>query len=148
MINEIPILMAEDDREDQLIVRKAMREAQLSNLLICVNNGEELLDYLHRRPPFNDDVKYPFPRLILLDMNMPGKDGRQALKEIRESPAFGHIPVVVLSTSSEEEEIWRGYKLGANSYICKPFSFDKMVSIMRSIGSYWFNLVEAPDDEK
>jgi len=147
MTKEVPILMAEDDQEDQLIAKKALRKAKLRNPLYFVNDGEELLDYLNRKPPFDDDEAYPFPGLVILDMNMPRKDGRQALMEIRSTPSLSNVPVVILSTSSEEEEIWRGYNLGANSYICKPVNFEKMVTIMQSIGKYWFTIVEAPDDE-
>jgi CheY-like chemotaxis protein len=110
----------------------------------CVENGEELMDYLHRRGAFADPARSPRPGLILLDLNMPRKDGREALAEIKSDPALRQIPVVVLTTSKAEEDIYRTYDLGVNSFITKPVTFDGLVNVMRTLGTYWFEIVELP----
>lgn len=141
-VQSVDILMAEDDPEDQLLVRDAFEEAHLANRLTMVNDGEELMDYLCRRPPYEEAAR---PNIILLDLNMPRKDGREALKEIKGSTELRRIPVVVLTTSSAEEDIVRSYDLGVSSYIRKPVTFDKLVDVVRTFGRYWFEIVELPD---
>lgn len=141
----IPLLMAEDDPQDRLLTEEALREARLSNRLYVVEDGDQLMRYLHHQPPYEDQVLYPRPGIILLDLNMPKKDGRTCLREIQASPALRRIPVVVLTTSKEEEEILNSYDLGANSYICKPVDFNQLVKVMKSFTSYWFSIVELPD---
>jgi two-component system response regulator len=141
----IPILMAEDDPQDRLLTEEAFRESRLANPLYFVEDGEQLMDYLQRRGRYTDTALYPFPGVVLLDLNMPRKDGRVCLAEIKNSPALKHLPVVVLTTSSQEEEIVRSYDLGANSFVSKPVDFDKLVAIMQTFGRYWFSIVELPD---
>jgi two-component system, response regulator len=142
----ISILMAEDDPEDIMLVRDAMVEARLANELRCVSDGEELMDYLHHRGKYADPQTSPRPGVILLDLNMPKKDGREALREIKADPALRAIPVIVLTTSHAEEDILRSYGTGANSYIAKPVTFEKLVEIVKLIGRYWFEIVELPSE--
>ena len=140
----IPLLMAEDDAQDRILTEEALREARLVNPLYFVEDGDQLMRYLQHQPPYEDVIAYPRPGLILLDLNMPKKDGRTCLREIHASPTLRRIPVVVLTTSKEEEEILNSYDLGANSYICKPVNFDDLVAVMKSFTSYWFSIVELP----
>ncbi len=137
----IKLLMAEDDPEDQMLVRKAFDQAHLANELTIVNDGEELLDYLHRRPPYEEANR---PDLLLLDLNMPRKDGREVLQDIKSDPHLRSIPVIVLTTSSAEEDILRSYDLGVNSYIEKPVTFPKLVELVTELGKYWFQIVKLP----
>ena len=138
------ILIADDDAEDRMLLKEALEENRLKNALQCVENGEELLDYLHNRGKFTDKDKYPLPGLILLDLNMPKKDGREALKEIKEDPHLRLIPVVVLTTSKAEEDILKTYDLGVSSFITKPVTFTSLVEMMKTLSTYWFELVELP----
>lgn len=140
----IVILVAEDDAEDQMLVKEAMEESRLSNHIHFVSDGEELLAYLRHEGPYADTRKYPHPGLILLDLNMPRKDGREAMKEIKTDPQLRVIPIVVLTTSKAEEDILRTYDLGVNSFITKPVSFSSLVNVMRTLGKYWFEIVELP----
>lgn len=141
----VPILIADDDREDCEIIRDAFRESKLLNVLQFVHNGEELLNYLNHKGNYEDTEKYPTPGLILLDLNMPRKDGREALQEIKSNPDFRQIPVVVLTTSQAEEDIYKTYNLGVNSFITKPVAFHSLVEVLREIGHYWFQVVELPE---
>ena len=136
--------MAEDDADDRLLARDALAECQLADDLHFVEHGEELLDYLFQRGKYNNPATAPRPGLILLDLNMPRKDGREALREIKEDPVLRHIPVVVLTTSRTDTDIGRMYQLGANSFITKPARFDALVDVMKALGSYWFKTVELP----
>jgi CheY-like chemotaxis protein len=138
------ILMADDDDDDRLLTRDAVSEAGLGGDLHFVENGEELLDYLCHRGKFQAPASAPRPGLILLDLNMPLKDGREALREIRADPDLRRIPVVVLTTSKADTDIGAIYELGANSFISKPFQFEALVSVMRTLGQYWFQTVELP----
>ena len=142
--NSIVILMADDDVDDRLLAKDALTECRLANDLRFVENGEELLDYLRRRGKFSQAADSPRPGLILLDLNMPKKDGREALKEIKADPELRKIPVVVLTTSKADTDIGRIYELGANSFISKPVSFDSLVEMMKVLGRYWFEIVELP----
>lgn len=137
----VHILLADDDPDDRLLTAEAFAEARLSNQLHTVEDGVALMDFLHHRPPYTDT---PRPGLILLDLNMPRKDGRQALAEIKNDPDLAHIPVVVLTTSAEEEDVLRTYGLGANSYITKPVTFEGLVHAVGLLGQYWFSLVDLP----
>lgn len=137
----IRLLMAEDDSEDQMLVRKAFAQAHLANDLTIVNDGEELLDYLRRQPPYE---QAPRPDLLLLDLNMPRKDGREALREIKSDPLLRTIPVIVLTTSAADEDILRSYDLGVNSYVEKPVTFPKLVDLVTELGKYWFKIVRLP----
>lgn len=140
----IVILMADDDADDRLLAKDALAECRLANELHFVENGEELLDYLLRRGRYTSLGDAPRPGLILLDLNMPKKDGREALKEIKADPELRKIPVVVLTTSRADTDIGRIYELGANSFISKPVSFDSLVDVMKILGRYWFEIVELP----
>jgi two-component system response regulator len=140
----IPLLMADDDPQDRLLTEEAFREARLTNPLYFVEDGDQLMRYLRHQPPYDDVNAYPKPGLILLDLNMPKKDGRTCLREIHASPTLRRIPVVVMTTSKEEEEVLNSYDLGANSYICKPVRFDELVNLLKSFTNYWFSIVELP----
>lgn len=138
------ILMAEDDPDDVLLTREALSECGSKKTLVTVRNGEELLDYLHQKKNYSDAKKSPRPGLIFLDLNMPKKDGREALREIKSDPDLMEIPVVVLTTSKQEEDIANSYRLGVNSFISKPVSFEDLVETMRSVYKYWFETVHLP----
>jgi CheY-like chemotaxis protein len=138
------VLMADDDPDDRLMAQEAFEEARLVNPLYFVENGEELLDYLHHRGRYTAAEAAPTPGLILLDLNMPKKDGRQALQEIKADPSLRHIPIVVLTTSKAEEDILRTYDLGVSSFITKPVSFDGLVDLVRGLMRYWFEIVTLP----
>lgn len=142
--NPITILLVDDDEDDRMLARDALAESRLANDLYMVEDGEELMDYLHRRGRYGDPANSPRPGLILLDLNMPRKGGREALQEIKDDPALRQIPVVVLTTSQAEEDIYRTYDLGANSFITKPVMFESLVKVMRDLGKYWFEIVELP----
>jgi CheY-like chemotaxis protein len=140
----VTILMAEDDPDDRLLAQEAFHEANLSNDIKFVKDGEELLDYLRHSGIFADKSQFPQPRLILLDLNMPRMDGREALKEIKADPEIRRIPIVVLTTSQAEEDIIKTYDLGVSGYITKPVAFDGLIEVMKVIGKYWFEIVELP----
>ena len=140
----ITILLADDDADDRMLAANALQESRVVNDLRFVEDGEELLDYLYHRGRYVDADSSPIPGLILLDLNMPRKDGREALREIKADPDLRRIPVVVLTTSKAEEDIYRTYDLGANSFITKPVSFEGLVAVMRDIGRYWIEIVELP----
>ncbi len=142
------VLMADDDPDDCLFVGDAFTETRMAGDFRCVENGLELLQYLRREGKYIDSSVSPCPDLILLDLNMPIKDGRQALKEIKAHPALRVIPVVVLSTSEEERDIEKSYELGACSYITKPADFNDLISLVRTLGEYWFELVRLPQQWK
>jgi CheY-like chemotaxis protein len=130
------ILMADDDDDDFLLAQKALKESKLLNTLHRVKDGQELLDYLHY-----EDRR---PGVVLLDLNMPRKDGREALKEIKGDPDLCDIPVIIFTTSKAEEDIYKSYKLGVNSFITKPVTFESLIQVMRTLGKYWFEIVELP----
>jgi CheY-like chemotaxis protein len=144
----ISILMADDDEDDRQLAKEALEESRLVNELRFVVDGEDLMDYLHHRGKYQDATLSPRPGIILLDLNMPKKDGREALKEIKSDPELRRIPVVVLTTSDAEEDIIRSYDMGVNSFIKKPVTFDGMVEIMKALGDYWFQIVELPPSEE
>lgn len=138
------LLVAEDDDDDFMLTKQALDEAHVLNDLSRVEDGEELMDYLNRRAGFKDPASSPEPALILLDLNMPKKDGREALREIKTDPHLRHLPVVVLTTSNAEEDIVRTYQLGVNSFIKKPVTFVGLVQAITVLGRYWFEIVELP----
>ena len=138
------ILMADDDPDDRLLASDAIKESGLEGELRFVENGEELLDYLLHRGKFSIPGDAPRPALILLDLNMPRKDGREVLREIRAKPELRSIPVVVFTTSRADIDVGKIYELGANSFISKPFQFDALVNVMKVIGQYWFQTVALP----
>ena len=140
----IIILMADDDPEDQMLVREAWKESRLANDLRFVSDGEHLMDYLYRRGEYGDPGSSPRPGLILLDLNMPKKDGREALEEIKADPDLMRIPIVVLTSSKADEDIVSSYNLGVSGFITKPVTFDGLVRIMKALGKYWIEIVELP----
>ena len=140
----VVILMAEDDEDDRLLAREALAESLVVNDLRMVCDGVELLQYLRREGPYADPETSPTPGLILLDLNMPRMDGREALLEMKRDPALRRIPVVVMTTSQAEEDVLRSYDLGASSYITKPVAFGGLVRVMKSLGSYWIQIVQLP----
>jgi CheY-like chemotaxis protein len=142
----ILILLADDDPDDRKLTQDAFAENRLANMLHCVEDGEELMDYLHRRGKYSRLRGEALPGLILLDLNMPRKDGREALKEIKADPELRRIPIVVLTTSKAEEDIVRTYDLGVNSYVTKPVTFKSLVELIKVLGRYWFEVVELPPD--
>jgi CheY-like chemotaxis protein len=140
--NIVPILIADDDLEDCEMIREAFEECRLLNKLHFVHDGEELMEYLKTA----GNHENPIPGLILLDLNMPRKDGQEVLLEIKNNVKLRHIPVIVLTTSKTEEDILRTYDLGVNSYITKPVSFASLVELIKEIGHYWFEIVELPEN--
>lgn len=140
----ITLLVADDDLEDCLLLREALEENRLINDLRFVHDGEELMAYLRQEGQYAADDAAPRPGLILLDLNMPRKDGREALGEIKSDPNLHQIPVVVLTTSRAEEDIDRSYELGVNSYITKPVTFASFMDMIQTLGKYWFEVVELP----
>ncbi|GAA6184619.1 response regulator [Aliiglaciecola sp. NS0011-25] len=142
------ILMADDDDDDRLLAQDALNESRVLNSLKCVEDGVELMHYLKRVGKYADKEIYPRPGLILLDLNMPRKDGREALAEIKADPDLRSIPVVILTTSKEEEDKIKGYGLGAASYITKPVNFEGLVEVMKALGKYWVEIVELPENKE
>ena len=138
------ILMADDDDDDRLLAHDALAESQAPVTIHFVENGEEMMDYLQRRGKYADSTAAPRPGLILLDLNMPRKDGREVLREVKADTELRRIPVVVLTTSKADTDIAAIYDLGANSFISKPFQFEALVSVMKTLGQYWFQTVELP----
>jgi len=138
------VLMADDDPDDCLFVKDAFGETGMAKDFRCVEDGEELLSYLRRQGKYADTSLSPHPDLILLDLNMPRKDGREALKEIKLNPDLRSIPIVILTTSREERDVAESYSMGANSFITKPSDFDELIEFVRTLGAYWFGLVNLP----
>ena len=138
------VLMAEDDQDDRLLVEEAFHELEIERDLLFVDDGEQLLDYLHQRNEFADEMKFPRPDLIFLDLNMPRTDGREALREIKLNPSTHSIPVIVFTTSSSRDDILRCYELGCNSYLSKPASFDGLTKVIKLLDDYWLGTVELP----
>jgi CheY-like chemotaxis protein len=138
------ILMAEDDSDDRLLVGDALKETRLPAELRFVEDGVELIDYLSQKNKFNQSGSSPRPGLIILDLNMPRKDGREALREIKTHPEWRKIPVVVLTTSTADIDIARVYELGANSFLSKPVAFNSLVGLMKTLVEYWFQTVMLP----
>ncbi|MEY5009451.1 MAG: hypothetical protein RLZZ253_590 [Verrucomicrobiota bacterium] len=140
----ITILMADDDEDDRRLTQEALEEGRLANSIRFVHHGEELIDYLRRQGAYAPPVEAPRPGLILLDLNMPRKDGRAVLGEIKQDPELRQIPVVVLTTSKADEDVYRSYDLGVNSYIVKPVTFEALVDVLQTLEKYWFEVVELP----
>jgi len=138
------ILMVDDDPDDFFLVRNAFKATGLRGEVQQVTGGEEMLDYLYRRGKFKDLEEPPVPCVILLDLNMPGKNGWEVLGEIKRNPCYRRIPIVVFTTSGEEEDISGSYELGASSYISKPPTFEALVEVMKTLGEYWLKVVSLP----
>lgn len=145
----ITILIADDDPDDRFLAKEALEESRLANTIHFVEDGEELIEYLRRAGRYEDGAGKDSarPGLILLDLNMPRKDGREALREIKADPILRQIPIVILTTSKSDEDIVRSYDLGVNSFITKPVTFDGLVEVMRTLQKYWFEIVELPPSE-
>ena len=144
----IRIVVADDDADDRMMIKDAFEEAKLGNPVDFVQDGVELMEYLKREGAYKHLANQPYPGFILLDLNMPRKDGRTALKEIRESAELHRVPIIILTTSKAEEDIIKTYNLGVNSFICKPVSFDSLVEIVKTVGRYWIEIVALPPECK
>ncbi len=142
------ILLADDDPDDRLMTQEALAESRLLNKLDMVEDGEQLMDYLRRKGKYSDLADTPLPGLVLLDLNMPRKDGREALKETKADPELRRVPIVVLTTSQAEEDIFKTYDLGVNSFITKPVVFESFVELMLHLGRYWFEIVLLPVEKE
>jgi CheY-like chemotaxis protein len=142
------VLMADDDDEDRELTREALQNSRLANEMRFAVDGQDLMDYLRQEGKYSDPRSAPRPGIILLDLNMPKKDGREALAEIKADEALRSIPVVVLTTSKDEEDIFRTYDLGVSSFITKPVTFAGLVEVMRTWQRYWFELVELPEPRR
>lgn len=142
----VRIVVADDDADDRMMIKDAFEESKLSNPVDFVEDGVQLLEYLRREDPYQKLASQPYPGFILLDLNMPRKDGRTVLKEIKSDPILHRIPIVILTTSKAEEDIIKTYNLGVNSFICKPVSFDKLVDIVKTVGHYWIEIVALPPE--
>ena len=140
----ITILMADDDEDDRRLTQEALAESRLLNQMRFVVNGEEVMDYLRREGKFAPPADAPRPGLLLLDLNMPRKDGRSVLREIKSDPELRTLPVVVLTTSKADEDVFKSYDLGVNSYIVKPVTFEALVDILQTLEKYWFQIVQLP----
>ena len=138
------LLLADDDPDDRLLVKEALEESHLVADLRSVEDGEELMNYLHRRGRYTEPDTSPHPDLILLDLKMPRKSGHQALEEIKATPELRCIPIVVLTTSKAEEDVARAYASGANSFMVKPTSFGALIEAMKTLRGYWFELITLP----
>jgi len=136
--------MADDDPGDRLLTAEALKDARLINDLRFVENGEELMDYLLAKGKFAPPAETPRPGLILLDLNMPRKDGRTVLKELKAHSDLRNIPVAVLTASKDDADVYRSYDLGVNSYIVKPVTFDAIVDTLQTLEKHWFQIVELP----
>ncbi len=142
------ILLADDDEDDRELARDALQDSRLANELRFVNDGQDLLDYLRREGRWaGPEADAPRPGIILLDLNMPKKDGRETLAELKADESLRGIPVVVLTTSKDEEDVLRTYDLGVSSFITKPVTFGGLVDVMRAWSQYWFEIVELPDGD-
>lgn len=137
----IHILLVEDSPDDALLMREALKEAKVANALHVVEDGEAALDYAHRRRAWTDA---PRPDLILLDLNIPRKDGREVLAELKQDPALKSIPVVILTTSASEEDVARAYEHHANAYVRKPVGLDRFIEIINAIDHFWLGIVTLP----
>ena len=141
----ISVLLVEDDLEDIEITRRTFKKAQIANALYVVRDGDEAMEFLQHTGRYADEAEAPRPGLILLDLNLPGLDGREVLKLIKEDPNFRCIPVVVLTTSSEEADVLGCYDKGANTYITKPVEFNKFLKAVIAIGKYWLCIAAIPE---
>jgi CheY-like chemotaxis protein len=142
----LTVLVADDDDDDRRYIRKAWEKSRAANDLRFVEDGEELTEYLNHSGRYSDPASAPRPAVILLDLNMPKKDGREVLREIKADPELRRIPVIVLTTSKADEDICRSYDLGANSFITKPVTFGALVDVLQVLGKYWIEIVDLPPE--
>jgi len=143
----VTILVADDDADDRQLVAEAFEEAKVVNDLRFVEDGVELLEYLRRTGKYADPASSPRPGLILLDLNMPRLDGREALGILKADRNLRSIRVIIMTTSKAEQDIVRSYNLLASSYITKPVTFESLVDVVKTLGKYWLEIVELPPDE-
>jgi len=143
MNSAIPILLADDDADDRYLIKSAFEDCRFDNPLHFVEDGVQLMDYLRGRGEYQNH-RNPMPGLILLDLNMPKKDGREALKEIKSDPTLRRIPVIILTTSRSDEEIVKTYLAGANCFITKPVDFQELLEVVQSIGKFWLETASIP----
>lgn len=142
----IRILLAEDDPDDRLLTRRALQKSRIANTISMVEDGEELMEYLRHEGEYTDPEDAPRPGLILLDLNMPRMDGREALKKIKSDPELRRIPVIVLTTSEAEQDILQSYDLGVNAFVTKPVTFDGLADAIQALGDFWFEIVKLPSE--
>lgn len=140
------ILLAEDDPDDRLLTRRALQKSRIANTISTVEDGEELMEYLRHEGEYTDPEDAPRPGLILLDLNMPRMDGREALKKIKSDPELRRIPVIVLTTSEAEQDILQSYDLGVNAFVTKPVTFDGLADAIQALGDFWFEIVKLPSE--
>jgi CheY-like chemotaxis protein len=140
----LTVLVADDDEDDRTFIQRAWVKDRAANDLRFVEDGLELTEYLTQAGKYAPPASAPRPAVILLDLNMPKKDGREALREIKANLNLCQIPVIILTTSQDEEDVWRSYKLGANSYITKPVTFGALVDVLQVLGKYWIEIVALP----
>jgi len=138
----LTVLVAYDDEDDRRFIAKSWGKSRVANDLRFVNDGEELTEYLTHSGRYSDPASAPRPAVILLDLDMPKKDGRESLREIKADPELRQIPIIVLTSSQVEEDIYRSYDLGANSYITKPVTFEALVDVLQVLGKYWIEIVD------
>lgn len=146
--NPISILIADDDPDDRAMIKEAFEENFLLNELHFVEDGEELMNYLNRTGRYTNPDDNPMPGLIMLDLNMPRKDGREALEEIKSDPKLNHIPIIILTTSKTEEDIIKSYNLGVNCFITKPVKFVDLVQVTKTLGRFWLEIVTLPTQQE
>jgi len=144
MEGPVEILLVEDNEADIRLTQEGIKEAKIHNNLCVTRNGEEAMSFLHKRGDYKDAVT---PDLILLDLNLPKKDGREVLEEIKSDENLSHIPVVILTTSEAEKDIIKSYKLHANCYVNKPMGIDQFVEVIKAIEDFWFTIVKLPSEE-
>ncbi|CCH55477.1 response regulator receiver protein [Fibrisoma limi BUZ 3] len=137
------ILIADDDIDDRMFLERALRQNGYTQEIQFVEDGEELMEYLHRIGRYNE-LNAPWPNLLILDLNMPRKNGFQALEEIKEDPKLRRLPVVVMTTSSADEDVVKTYNLGVNSFVTKPFNFNRLVEMIGALKTYWMDTVKLP----
>ncbi|PRY33938.1 response regulator receiver domain-containing protein [Spirosoma oryzae] len=137
------ILIADDDQDDRMFLEQAMRKCGYSQSIHFVDDGEELMNYLYRRGNYTED-NAPWPSLLILDLNMPRKNGFQALKEIKDDLSLRRLPVIVMTTSTADEDVVKSYNLGVNSFVTKPFHFSKLVEMIGALKMYWMDIVKLP----
>ncbi len=148
MAQNQPILVVEDSPEDWLIMQRAFSKGNMNNTLIRVENGDDALDYLYHRGEYRDQARAPRPGIILLDLNLPGTDGREVLAEVKSDPNLRSIPVVVLTTSKDERDIEACYNQGASSYIPKPVDMKGFLTAITKLEDYWFEIAVLPRGAK
>jgi CheY-like chemotaxis protein len=137
----IRVLLVEDSPEDVLLTRESLKEAKVANELLVVDDGESALDFVNQRGDYEDA---PRPDVIILDLNLPKKDGREVLQELKEDPELKHIPIVVLTTSTSDEDVLSSYKHHANAFVRKPVTLDRFLEITTVIDDFWLGIVTLP----